>query len=482
MGTKGPVPVIAGVGAVVQHAAPDEAVEAVELMARSVRRAAADGAGSLIERAGLILVPEGMWGYRDPAALVAERCGIGGAHTVFAAVGVLQQSLFDRAASAIAAGEADVVVVVGGEARSRARMAGKAGIDAPETAQDDSVRPGTRLEPDDDLLHDLEIHRGLALPAAQYAVMDSALRADEGLTMAEHRAALAELWAGFGRVAAGNPWAWDTSAPSADEILEQRSVATPYTRLLCSQWNVDQAAAIVFAGADAARRAGIAADRLVHPRAGVVSNHMVPLVQRPALGRHDAIDHVGQAIEQLTGVAPASASMHDLYSCFPAAVRMQCRQLEVPLDPSPTVSGGMTFGGGPLNNAALMALVRTVERLREEGGTAYVSSISGMITKYGAGLFGSEPGDRPYAAVDVADRVAASTSVMATIDEHHGPATVLGSTVTSGPLRRQAVAVVETAEGTRTVAESSDPILIETFETDDHVGRTVTLSGAELLA
>ena len=229
VGTKPAVPVIAGVGAVVQHAAPGEAVEAVELMARSVRRAADDGAGSLIERAGLVLVPEGMWGYRDPAALVAERCGIAGAHTVFAAVGILQQSLFDRAATAIAAGEADVVVVVGGEARARARMASKAGSDAPETTQDESVRPGTRLEPADDILHDLEIHRGLALPAAQYAVMDSALRTAEGLTMAEHRAALAQLWAAFGQVAAVNPWAWDTSAPSADEILDQRSVAPART-------------------------------------------------------------------------------------------------------------------------------------------------------------------------------------------------------------------------------------------------------------
>ncbi len=480
MGADGRNPVIAGVGAVVQRAEPDEAVEAVELMAQSVRRAADDGAGALIERAGLILVPEGMWGYRDPGALVAERCGISGATTVLAAVGVLQQALFDRAATAIASGEADVVVVVGGEARNRARMAGKAGVDAPETTQDETVRPGLSLQPDEDILHDLEIHRGLALPAAQYAVMESALRAAEGLTMAEHRTALAELWAAFAQVATTNPWAWDRSAPSADEILEQRSVASPYTRLLCSQWNVDQAAAIVFASADAARRAGIPDDRLVHPRAGVVSNHMVPLVQRPALGHSVAMDHVGRAIEELSGVAPAAATMHDLYSCFPAAVRMQARQLDVPLDPAPTISGGMTFGGGPLNNAALMALVRTVERLRAAGGTAYVSSISGMITKYGAGLFGSDPGDRPYAAVDVADRVAAATASVDVVVEHHGPARVLGSTVTSDPSGRRAVAVVETEAGERTVAESSDPTLVERFGSDDQVGETVTLRGAEL--
>ncbi len=475
-----PVPVIAGVGAVVQRAEPDHAVEAAELMAQAVYRAAEDGAAALVERAGLILVPEGMWAYRDPAAIVAERCGIAGAHTVFASIGILQQTLLDRAATAIARGEADVVIVVGGEARHRVRLARKSGVEVHDTVQAEDVQPDTRIDPAADILHDLEIHRGLALPASQYAVVESALRADEGLTAARHRAVLGELWSAFGRVAAGNPWAWDTSAPSAEQILGERMVSSPYTRLLCSQWNVDQAAAVVFASAEVARAAGVAEDRFVHPRAGVVSNHMLPLIQRPALARSTAIDEVGRGIEELTGVAPAVASMHDLYSCFPAAVRMQARQLEIPLDPAPTVSGGMTFGGGPLNNALLMALVRTVERLREEGGTAYVSSISGMITKYGAGLFGSEPGDRPYAALDVADRVAAAVTPSATVEEHHGVATVLGSTVTSGPLRRQAVAVVETAEGMRTVAESSDPILVEKFETDDHVGRTVTLSGAEL--
>ena len=476
------VPVIAGVGAAVQRAEPDHAVEAVELMAQAVRRAAEDSSAALVDRAGLILVPEGMWGYRDPAALVAERCGIAGARTVFAAVGILQQTLLDRAASAIARGEADVVLVVGGEARHRARVSTKAGVDAPETVQLESVRPDTRLEPDDDILHDLEIHRGLALPAAQYAVMDSALRAAEGSTMAEHRIALAGLWSAFGRVAAGNPWAWDTSAPSAQDILDQRSVATPYTRLLCSQWNVDQAAAVVFASKDAAGRAGLADDHLIHPHGGVVSNHMVPLIQRPDLGHAASIDHVASGIEELTGCAPAAASMHDLYSCFPAAVRMQARQLEIPLDPAPTVSGGMTFGGGPLNNAVLMAMVRTVERLRAEGGTAYVSSISGMITKYGAGLFGAEPGDRPYAALEVADRVAAATTPVDTVEEHHGPATVLGSTVTSGPMRRQAVAVVETPDGARTVVESSEAPVVDRFETDDHVGRTVDVHGTELRA
>jgi hypothetical protein len=103
-----------------------------------------------------------------------------------------------------------------------------------------------------------------------------------------------------------------------------------------------------------------------------------------------------------------------------------------------------------------------------------------MITKYGAGLLGSEPGDRPYAAMDVAQRVAAATSSSGTVDEHRGSATVLGSTVTSSPMGQEAVAVIETEAAARTIVTSSDPAVVEAFQADDHVGRSVAVDGSAL--
>lgn len=59
------------------------------------------------------------------------------------------------------------------------------------------------------------------------------------------------------------------------------------------------------------------------------------------------------------------AEVVDLYACFPSAVQVQARALGLPLDAARlTVTGGMTFAGGPLNNAALASTVAVVERLR----------------------------------------------------------------------------------------------------------------------
>jgi len=39
-------------------------------------------------------------------------------------------------------------------------------------------------------------------------------------------------------------------------------IASPYTKLLCSQWNVDQAAALLICSVEAAERLGIAEETL----------------------------------------------------------------------------------------------------------------------------------------------------------------------------------------------------------------------------
>ena len=52
--------------------------------------------------------------------------------------------------------------------------------------------------------------------------------------------------------------------------------------------------------------------------------------------------------------------MVEVYSCFPAAVRVQQRALG--LDPTgpPTVTGGMAFAGGPFNNFVLQSIAEVV--------------------------------------------------------------------------------------------------------------------------
>ena len=126
--------------------------------------------------------------------------------------------------------------------------------------------PDELLVPDAEIIPQIEIAAGLTVPAGQYAVIETALRAARGQTVAQHAHELAALWAGFSDIAMGNPDAWRHDA-IAPEFLSQPSdrnpmYAAPYTKWHCSQWNVDQASAFVLCSAEAATRSSVPA-RLV---------------------------------------------------------------------------------------------------------------------------------------------------------------------------------------------------------------------------
>ena len=107
-------------------------------MAVASDRAGTDAhAPALLRDARMILVPRGTWRYPDPGRLLAARFGAS-ARTVVADLGVLQQTLFTRACAAIAAGELDVALVCGAEAKYRDLRARIAGIELSD------VRAGRR--------------------------------------------------------------------------------------------------------------------------------------------------------------------------------------------------------------------------------------------------------------------------------------------------------------------------------------------------
>ncbi|MBW2713853.1 MAG: hypothetical protein JRC77_08890, partial [Deltaproteobacteria bacterium] len=136
-------PVLVGAGFAEQRCEdPQEALEASALMARAVVNAGDDALGSgrpvepLLSAVDTISIPQGFWQYSDPGRLVADGVGALRAKTVLAGIGILQQSLISNACNAIAAGESDVVVVTGGEAKYRSLRASIAGIEISETGQD----------------------------------------------------------------------------------------------------------------------------------------------------------------------------------------------------------------------------------------------------------------------------------------------------------------------------------------------------------
>lgn len=474
-------PVLIGWAAVQQRESdPERAREPVRLMIDALEAAAEKGGvRDLLARASSVLVPRGFWRYPDPARIIATHFGAAQARTELAEIGVLQTTLLGEAARAIQAGEEDVVVIAGGEARDRERLFARAGATPPYESQPPGTAPDRLLAPAADILHPLEIERGVAMPVEQYAMIENALRARDGLSIAEHLRQVAELWARFSRVAAENPHAWSRQGFSAEEIATRspanRMIAFPYTRLHTSQWNLDQAAGLILCSAEAARRTGIPEEHWIFPLAVADSNHMVPLAERAEPAASPGFRIAARRALAAAGLELDAVALLEIYSCFPAAVRVQAREIGIPPDRALTVTGGMAFAGGPLNNFVLQALVRLADLLRGgRGETALLTAVSGMLTKQGVSLFGRRPPEGGFRFADVTEEAAAATPWVPVDPGYRGPARVATYTVLheKGEPRR-AVLLCDTPSGARTIAVVDSAAEARAMTTEDPIGQQV---------
>ena len=481
------IPVLVGIGTATQR--EDDFARALEPMDLMLQAVAAAGADSRSEQAlrGVqsIAVPRGRWSYANPAGEIARRIGAEQAVTVLADVGVLQQTLIGEACARIARGEARTTLVAGADAGWRLLRAQIAGQQASERQQEDS--PDIFLAPKSELRHAAEKRAGLKMPAGLYALMESALRARQGWSVAEHRDRLARLGEDFSRVAARNPHAWQRRVCRAADIRDASErnpmQAFPYTRLHCSSWNVDQAAALLFCSAARASELGIERSRWIYPVASTESNHMLPVSAREPLHDCPGARTAGQAALDALGIGAAQIDLIDLYSCFPIAVEVYAEALGLTLDRDLTVTGGMPFAGGPYNNYVLQATCRAAELMRAgRGRTALVSSVSGVLTKQGFGAWSIEPGAE-FVHVDVSQQVASQARALEVLDSYSGAGRVAGFTVLHG--RGQAprgVAVVTTPTGQRAVVTATEPALIARMQVEEFVGREVHVDTNELMA
>lgn len=479
-------PVLVGVAAVQEHLDDHTAsAEPTALMASALQAAGEDaGSAALLRDADLIFAPRGFWDYLDPCREVANRIGARDARTCVAELGVLQTTLFARAAEAIADGSAGIALITGGEAKYRALRAQIAGGVAELTTTSNDA-PDEVLEPEHDIISEAEIELGIAMPVSQYAMMDNALRAADGQSLDEHRRDVADLWAAMSRVAVDNPAAWTRDALSADAIREpvgkNRMLAWPYTKLHNSQWNVNQAAGLILCSVEKAEALGIPRDRWVFPLAVADSNHMEPMTERELPHRSFGFAHAGRAALDRAGIHISGVDHFELYSCFPVAVRIQQRELAVPDSKPVTLTGGMAFAGGPLNNFVLQAQVRMAEVLRSHPGSiGMTNAISGMITKQGVSLWSTES-HCPFGFDDVTQAAAADSVHRPLAKGATGEGTIVTYTVLFDRGEpHQGVAVCDLDDGRRTLVRSDDRELAREMTTAEFCGRRVRVGEASL--
>jgi len=409
------VPVIIGVGEITDRPREIAAgLEPLALLEEALKRAEDDSGGKLLgDIDSLDIVNFLSWRYHDPAAQLSDRLSIRPKHATYGPVGGESPIRYlHEAAQRIARGESSVAAVCGAEAQSTATKAERAGIDLPwmPFAHDvpEPKRGAAFQKP-------MAVKLGVFRPATVYPFYEAATAAHWGQTPREAMAESGKLWSAYSDVAAQNPHAWLKRRFTPDEITtpspDNRLIAWPYTKLMVANPSVNMGGAVLMTSLAKARAAGVPEERMVHIHGGASAEEPRDYLDRDQFFESHAQNAVLRAAMQLAGGDGKAFDAIELYSCFPCVPKMARRTLGLEADVQPTVTGGLTFFGAPLNTYMTHAACAMVRRLRGGARLGLLYGQGGFVTKHHALVLSRQP---PQAAL------AQDSSVQAEADAHRG--------------------------------------------------------------
>src|SRR5581483_2839222 len=131
--------------------------------------------------------------------------------------------------------------------------------------------------------------------------------------------------------------------------------------------------------------------------------------ERAELHRSPAIRIGGARALELAGVGIDEVDYVDLYSCFPSAVQVAAAELGLPVDDSDrplTVTGGLTFAGGPWSHYVSPSIATMAELLAANPGRrGLIAANGGYLAKHSFGIYGTEPPPAEFRWEDVQSTV-----------------------------------------------------------------------------
>jgi acetyl-CoA C-acetyltransferase len=382
------LPVIVGIGEIVDR--PKEIIEGLEpldLLEQALRRAEADAGAKLLgEVQSLDVVNFLSWRYRDPEKLLAQRLGVSPAHCYYGPVGGESPIRFiHEAAKRIARGECSVAAVCGAEAQSTATKADRAGVKLPWTPfAHDAPEPkrGAAFQ------KPLAMKLGVFRPVTVYPFYEAASSAHWGQTPREAMAESGTLWSRYSEAAAQNPNSWLKRRYAPEEITtptaDNRLIAWPYNKLMVANPSVNMGGALLLTSLARARAAGIPEDRLVYPLGGASAEEPPDYLVRDQFYESHPQNAVLKSVMDIAGGDGKNFDAIELYSCFPCVPKMARRTLGLSADVQPTVNGGLTFFGAPLNTYMTHAACAMVRRLRSGDKLGLLYGQGGFVTKHHA--------------------------------------------------------------------------------------------------
>ena len=389
------IPVIVGIGEIVDRPKEiTEGLEPLDLLEQALRRAEQDAGAKLLgEVQSLDVVNFLSWRYRDPEQLLAQRLGISPAHCYYGPVGGESPIRYiHEAAKRIARGECSVAAVCGAEAQSTATKAERAGVKLPWTpfAHDvEEPKRGAAFQ------KPLAVKLGVFRPVTVYPFYEAASSAHWGQTPREAMAESGTLWSRYSEAAAQNPNAWLKRRYAPEEITtptaDNRLIAWPYNKLMVANPSVNMGGALLLTSLAKARALGIAEYKLVYPLGGASAEEPRDYLLRDQFYESHPQNAVLKSVMDLAGGDGNKFDAIELYSCFPCVPKMARRTLGLGADVQPTVTGGLTFFGAPLNTYMTHAACAMVRRLREGAKLGLLYGQGGFVTKHHALVVAKTP-------------------------------------------------------------------------------------------
>src|ERR1700726_692616 len=382
------IPVIVGVGEITDRRKEiTEGLEPLTLLEQALRRAEADSGGKLLGEIGsLDIVNFLSWRYRDPERQLAKRLGIAPKHAYYGPVGGESPIRYlHEAAQRIARGECSVAAVCGAEAQSTATKAQRAGVELPWTPIAHDVAEPKRGAA---FQKPMAVKLGVFTPVTVYPFYEAASSAHWGQTPREAMAESGRLWSTYSSVAAQNPNSWLKRSFTSDEITtptpDNRLIAWPYTKLMVANPTVNMGAAVLMTSLAKARAEGIPEHRLVHVWGGASAEEPRDYLIRDQFYESHPQNAVLKAVMDLAGGDGKAFDAIENYSCFPCVPKMARRTLGLTADVQPTVTGGLTFFGAPLNTYMTHAACAMVRKLRHGAKLGLLYGQGGFVTKHHA--------------------------------------------------------------------------------------------------
>jgi acetyl-CoA C-acetyltransferase len=411
-------PILAGCGDVTDLTTPIDAGRSpIDLMAQAGRAALADaGAPGLLEAidtvAALRLFSDTSHRFAtrlgssaNPPKSVADRLGIRAARYIYTwNGGNMPQYLVNQFAEAIAGNEIGAALITGGEALRTQHGVERGGLHGaerrglPVSWQED---PGGKCELIGDPRRgwsDYEDRHQMRAAIVMYPLIENAIRGACGRSVGEHMRSMGKLFARFAAVAAGNPLAIRREGYSAERLAtvdqDNRWIGFPYPRFMNANAFVDQAAALILTSAGLARKLGIPETKWVYLHGCADAHDHWYLSERMALHSSEAIRRGARKALDMAGRTLDDMGFFDLYSCFPSAVEIGCRELGLDEDDPRglTVTGGLPYFGGPGNNYVTHSIAEMMRRLRTRAGAfGMVTANGNYVTKHSFGVYSTTP-------------------------------------------------------------------------------------------